>query len=75
MMSLFARLFPIQTSSVLNADCLTPHPPFGHLLPQGEKAMEPRVWQSGLLLPLWEKVARAQRETDEGSISRHGAAS
>jgi len=22
----------------------TPHPPFGHLLPQGEKAMKPRSW-------------------------------
>ena len=43
----------------------TPHPPFGHLLPQGEKAL----WRDrahASLRPLGEKVDRPQAETDEG---------
>ena len=42
----------------LSADRWTPHPPFGHLLPQGEKAMEPRTLSREAPLPLWERVAQ-----------------
>ena len=37
---------------------ITPHPPFGHLLPQGEKAIELRVFSQDLLLPLGEGGAQ-----------------
>ncbi len=50
----------------LRADAATPHPPFGHLLPQGEKAPTADSRLYGLL-PLWERVAKP----DEGSISQH----
>ena len=43
-----------------------PHPPFGHLLPQGEKGTRWSADLDATLLPSWEKVDRAQRETDEG---------
>src|SRR5687767_7473586 len=52
--------------SIFHADCATPHPPFGHLLPQGEKATTADS-RFHCLLPLWEKVAKP----DEGSISQH----
>jgi hypothetical protein len=42
----------------------TPHPPFGHLPPQGGKGDQPRAPQRDVLLPLREKMA-AQRP-DEG---------
>src|SRR5688500_14869518 len=38
---------------------------------EGHRAESP---QSGFLLPLWEKVDRAKRETDEGSISQRRVA-
>ena len=43
----------------------TPHPPFGLLLPQGEKA-DPGIAVSTSLLPLGEKVDLPKAETDEG---------
>jgi hypothetical protein len=52
--------------STLSADRTTPHPPFGHLLPQGEKATTVGS-RFHALLPLWEKVAKP----DEGSRSQH----
>ncbi|MEO9230880.1 MAG: sugar phosphate isomerase/epimerase [Devosia sp.] len=44
----------------------TPHPPVGHLLPQGEKAIEPGNLSRDSLLPSREKVDRPEVETDEG---------
>jgi len=42
----------------------TPHPPFGHPLPQGERGMPWRDRATTFLLPLREKVAA--KPTDEG---------
>jgi hypothetical protein len=44
----------------------TPHPPFGHLLPQGEEANTANIAVGSSLLPLREKVDRPKAETDEG---------
>src|SRR6218665_3974108 len=55
----------------------TPHSPFGHLLPQGEKAI---TEASVGLLPLWEKVGEARMKgslqgKQNGSTERQGYAS
>ena len=45
-----------------------PHPPFGHLLPEGEKNWSGVCFGTAPLipLPLGERVDRAQPETGEG---------
>jgi len=43
-----------------------PHPPFGHLLPRGEKGLR-APYPPASPLPLWERVDRAPRETGEGN--------
>ncbi len=61
----------------LCADCPTPHPPFGHLLPQGEKAVIER-FAVGTPSPLEGEGSAARSVSDvaergEGSGSRHRA--
>jgi len=52
---------------VLRALRPTPHPAFGHLLPQGEKGFCEIVTHR--LLPRWEKVGEARMRGNRPSIA------